>query len=271
MLGTADRVDVWLLLGYRGTWHAKAMADNDLPVAVQTWLRRQVDAFANKGLKARPQFVRQSASAGEAVPAATLFVAAQGELHRLDADDERAFAALDLARGEALPPGFQRVEAPQYFVCANGQRDVCCSRFGLPLYAKLRQRLGRRAWQITHVGGHRFAPNVLVLPQGVLYGRVTLATAPDFLAAVEAGRLSRPHLRGRSAFPPPAQAAEAALGDPALEVVSCGAEEVVLRTASGCHRISVRASPPLEVLASCGDDARKVVRAFVAGAIVPSG
>ena len=62
--------------------------------------------------------------------------------------------------------------APQYFVCTNGQRDLCCARFGLPTYAALRERVGERVWQTTHVGGHRFAPNVLTLPQAALYGRV---------------------------------------------------------------------------------------------------
>ena len=41
----------------------------------------------------------------------------------------------------------------------NGQRD------GLPAHARLRELVGAPAWQTTHIGGHRFAPNVLVLPQ----------------------------------------------------------------------------------------------------------
>ena len=267
MLGTADRVDVWLMLGYRGTWRAKAIADNELPAPVQAWLGAQVEAFAAKGAKARPQFVRQS-SAGAGAPAAraTLFLATQGRLHRLDAEDEAQFLGLDLAQPDVLECCFQPVETPHYFVCTNGQRDVCCSRFGLPLYARLRELVGRRAWQTTHVGGHRFAPNVLALPQGALYGRVAREAADNFVAAVEAGQLCLPHLRGRSALPPQAQAAEAALGEPALEVVSCEADEVVLRTASGCHRVAVQPAPPMEVLASCGDDHAKAVYSFAVAA-----
>lgn len=267
MLGTADRVDAWLMLSYRGTWRAKAIADNELPAAVQRWLSAQVEAFAAKGLKARPQFVRQSSAGADApVARATLFVATEGRLHRMDAERDTQFTGLDLTRRDVLQSCFHAVEAPQYFVCTNGQRDVCCARFGLPLYARLRELVGRRAWQTTHVGGHRFAPNVLALPQGALYGRVAREAAANFVATVEAGQLCLPHLRGRSALPPQAQAAESALREPALEVVSCEAEEVVLRAASGCFRVAVRPTPSMGVLASCGAEQTKAVSAYAVAA-----
>ena len=101
--------------------------------------------------------------------------------------------------------------APQYFVCTNGQRDVCCARFGLPTYAALRERVGGRAWQTTHLGGHRFAPNVLTLPQAALYGRVQPADTDEFVDAVERNGLAAKWLRGRTRYSPEVQAAEAAL------------------------------------------------------------
>ena len=139
---------------------------------------------------------------------------------------------LDLATdpGSASMP---RVEEPRYFVCTNGQRDLCCARYGLPAYARLRELVGERAWQTTHVGGHRFAPNVLTLPQGVLYGRVRPEDVPRFVEDVEAGRLARDHVRGRSAFPAEAQAAETALDEEVLELVRCEAGRVVMRTPHG--------------------------------------
>ena len=105
---------------------------------------------------------------------------------------------------------------------------ICAApALGLPLYNQLRERFGERVWQVSHLGGHRFAPNVLVLPQGVLYGRVGTAvgdagdeSVEQFAAEVEAGAVSRRHLRGRSCYPKPVQAAEGFAGCDDLEWVA---------------------------------------------------
>ncbi len=263
MLGTSPAVDVWIILTHRSTWRAKALEDNDLPPPVQTWLHAQVAVFAAAGLRARPQFARQSSP----LDGVTLFVARGGELHRLDVPDEGELLGLDLTVEATLAERFERVLSPQYFVCTNGQRDVCCSRLGVPVYARLRELVGRRAWQTTHVGGHRFAANVLALPQGVLYGRLTPEAIGGFLAVVEAGRVATPYLRGRSAFAPQAQAAEALLDEPALEVLECEDARVMLRTAGGCHTVAVTPAPSAGVLASCGDADGKEVVAYSASLI----
>lgn len=260
MLGTAPRVDVWIILTHRATWRAKALTDNALPPPVQHWLDAQVAAFAAAGLKARPQFARQSGHGAAA--GVTLFVARGGALWRLEAEDEQEFTGLDLTAPSAVAARGRQVLAPQYFVCTNGQRDVCCSRFGLPVYARLRDRVAERAWQTTHVGGHRFAANVLALPQGVLYGRLTPDAVEGFLTAVEAGRLAKPHLRGRSAFPGAAQAAEALLDEPALAVVECGEGHVLLDAATGRHAAAVTPAATAGVLASCGDEALQEALAY---------
>ncbi len=57
-------------------------------------------------------------------------------------------------------------------VCTHGSRDNCCASLGYPVYQTLRRRLaperngGMRVWQSSHLGGHRFAPNILDLPTG---------------------------------------------------------------------------------------------------------
>jgi hypothetical protein len=65
-----------------------------------------------------------------------------------------------------------------------------------------------RTWQSTHMGGHRFAANLLWLPQGVLYGRVDALSAAEILAAQRRGQIYLPNLRGRTDYPEPAQAAD---------------------------------------------------------------
>ena len=274
MLGTATRVDVWLLLEYRPPWEAKALEGNNLPETTRAWIDSVLGAFAADGAKARAQFIRQGDAAGAVHTqqaqngGLTLFVAAAGGLFRFQGrsfqDIERlnphaALAAQPALGGEGeSAAALERVAEPHYFVCTNGQRDVCCARYGLPTYARLRERVGERAWQTTHLGGHRFAPNVLALPQGVLYGRVFEADVAAFVTAVEKGGLSRPHLRGRCAYPPEAQAAEAQVPG-AEELLAVDGNDVTFGTAHGRQTVSVRrARTPLEVVASCGKTAEAI-------------
>ena len=62
---------------------------------------------------------------------------------------------------------------PLVLVCGHGRRDACCARLGRPLYDALLPELAAESlWLSSHQGGHRFAPNLLWLPDGLLFGRV---------------------------------------------------------------------------------------------------
>lgn len=66
----------------------------------------------------------------------------------------------------------------ELMVCTHAQVDLACGRFGTPLYRRLRQehalaaREKLRVWQTTHFGGHQFAPTLVDLPQGHLWGHL---------------------------------------------------------------------------------------------------
>ncbi|HEX2281538.1 MAG TPA: sucrase ferredoxin, partial [Thermomicrobiales bacterium] len=57
-------------------------------------------------------------------------------------------------------------------VCTHGAVDVCCGKFGYPIYQSLRDRYAPavspdiRVWRASHFGGHRFAPTMLDLAEG---------------------------------------------------------------------------------------------------------
>ena len=254
MLGTATQVEVWLLLEYKLAWRPKAVQDNDLAAATQAWIEATIAAIEATGRKARPQFIRRPEIDSAEI---NLFVAKDGRLLRHRSHGYDAIAGLDV--GAAEFERFEQVEEPQYFVCTNGQRDLCCARYGLPTYARLREVVGERAWQTTHVGGHRFAPNVLALPQGALYGRVFPDEVEGLVRTVESGALSIQHLRGRSAYPPLAQVAETRIdGDGALKAVD--GDSAVFETATGVSTVQVRqADAPYQVIASCGKSETEAV------------
>jgi hypothetical protein len=98
-------------------------------------------------------------------------------------------------------------EEPLYLVCAHSKHDTCCALRGRPVAAAIGELRPGRVWESSHMGGDRFAANVLVLPIGYLYGRVLPFAAEEFVAAAEAGEVVGALLRGRVGLPAPAQAA----------------------------------------------------------------
>lgn len=259
LCGTAAVVDVWLLLEYRPGWGAKALPDSDLTATTQAWIQRAIASLEDQGLRVRPQLIRQPESESEAV---RLLVASGGRLMEFRGAGYDFLEGLELsglAAGE-LPLGAYVLQDPRYFVCTNGQRDMCCARFGLPVYNSLRERVGDRAWQVSHLGGHRFAPNVLVVPQGVLYGRVHADSLDEFADVVESGEVSFPHMRGRSCYRKHVQAAEALSGQEGLKLLHVDGDEsaavITFASKDALVRIAIeRGSEPLDVLNSCGDEA----------------
>ena len=71
-------------------------------------------------------------------------------------------------------------------VCTQGTYDVCCASFGYRIYQALRDeyvpRLGDslRVWRVSHLGGHRFAPNLIDMPEGRNWVRM----GPDDLGSI---------------------------------------------------------------------------------------
>jgi (2Fe-2S) ferredoxin len=62
-------------------------------------------------------------------------------------------------------------------------------------------------WECSHVGGDRFAPNVLVLPDGFYYGNLAPDEAVTTVQHHLAGAVAHEYLRGVVRYPPPVQAA----------------------------------------------------------------
>ena len=63
-------------------------------------------------------------------------------------------------------------------VCTHGSHDACCGKFGYPIYATLRYGYAAssggqlRVWRTSHIGGHRFAPTLIDLPEGRYWGHL---------------------------------------------------------------------------------------------------
>jgi hypothetical protein len=201
---TASRVDNWLLVEYRGLWAHDALAGSGLSDRVKDALRAQRAAVP----RAKLLFVRRRAR--ERTGRITLFrgcsVERGEELHRAEVDSYDEL--VDLSWHPAGKP-WRRVDHPLFLVCTHGKHDRCCARYGRSVHDALAEQAEPGwVWQSTHVGGDRFAANVVVLPAGLYFGRVAPEETLTLLEDVAAGKLLLDRFRGRSSRPFHVQAAE---------------------------------------------------------------
>jgi hypothetical protein len=96
---------------------------------------------------------------------------------------------------------------PTYLVCTHGGHDACCALRGRPLARSLPVAGPAAVWECSHVGGCRFAANVVVLPHGFYYGQVP-GDGAELVDAHQHGRVALPWLRGRAGVAAPAAAAQ---------------------------------------------------------------
>ncbi|MFT3904551.1 MAG: sucrase ferredoxin [Niabella sp.] len=88
-----------------------------------------------------------------------------------------------------------------FAVCTNGKKDKCCSKFGFPVYKFFEghtDETDMEVWECTHVGGDRFAANVVCLPEGIYYGRVLVEDVEPILSDMQRGKIYMPNYRGLS-------------------------------------------------------------------------
>ena len=106
--------------------------------------------------------------------------------------------------------GAEPVDEPVVLVCTHGIRDRCCAVEGIPVYNALAERTDGHVWQTTHLGGHRFAATLVVLPEGLQFGRVKPNEVTDLMDGLSRRELYRlDRFRGRVAASRLAQVAEA--------------------------------------------------------------
>lgn len=205
MVGTAGRADIWLLLEYNDSWGAKATEENGLPRPVQAHL----GAFLAATPHSRLQLIRQSGQRDNLrFFVATVIGGHNPALYRFELNDYEALLTLDLADITAGRNKQAQTNESLLLVCTNGKRDRCCALYGLALYQALAEVGGPAVWQTTHLGGHRFAPTLVSLPDGYVYGRVAPAGATQLWHNQQQGLIWPAHLRGRACYDGPTQAAE---------------------------------------------------------------
>jgi hypothetical protein len=230
--GTASTVRAFLLLENPGPWGENALRDARLPDGLGDELTARTSAARVRVLLIRRPG-RQRQSEGIRVFAAYahhtepwLETTVLGDIHEVhDLDVE----ALGAGRSPGLTPQLD----PVFAVCTHGRHDTCCAERGRPVAAALAARHPEQTWEVSHIGGDRFAANALVLPHGLYYGRLDAQSVIEVAAAQLAGRVSLGHLRGRSGLGMSLQYAEIALRRQLGETTFAGVRFVSRTTHDG--------------------------------------
>jgi hypothetical protein len=199
LAGTALPTDRFLLVEDPGPWGPAPHPVGTLPPAVVEHVHEQA-----RVLQARLLLVRRTGRRGVA-------------------EDARTWACVDTTRAQirtgtvAHPDDLVGVDfaaegheddEPWYLVCTQGRHDVCCAVYGRPVVQALEHVAPDRTWECTHVGGDRFAANVMLMPAGLVYGHVDIGSVAELTTAYARGRVVPRLLRGRCGTVPAAQVAE---------------------------------------------------------------
>ncbi len=193
------------------------------------------------------------------------------ELRRLELERYDDLLQVDFAR--AGDP----VDHPLFLVCTHGKHDRCCAKYGRPLYDAVREQVDEEwVWQSTHVGGDRFAGNLVALPDGVYYGRVGASEAWPLLECALQGQIHLPLYRGRSCHSFPVQAAERAVREATgqrgvADVRLLGIERagegwaVELESGESVYAVDVRREEGEPTHLTCSTEALRRPSRYVAG------
>jgi hypothetical protein len=269
LVGTASVVRRWLLVEQPGAWGYDALASSELPAAVAGPL-----VTAARAAGVRTLLVRRP---GRSRPATRRVMLADSSpegpwLRQASVTDVDELARLDVAGVFAAGgDGFgRRAPGPTFLVCTHGRHDPCCADWGRPLVRGLVGAGVVRVWESSHLGGDRFAGNLLCLPHGLYFGQVGPEEGAQVAAAYRAGEIVLERYRGRSAHPMAVQAAEVLarreLGLRGIDdLVPAGRRrlgpdetEVTLRAADGrtwTARVLSTASPNARILTCRGPEA----------------
>lgn len=243
MYATASAGSKWVLLELCGGWGPSAFLQS--PSVVDPRLGRaivrrveaagmRIAAIRRPGRRPTARrwrwFIAESTPGGEA-------------LYGGEVDGPQGYLELALDGSDGTP-----VTDPVVAICAHGKHDQCCAVRGRSACQQIAAAYPDFTWECSHLGGDRFAATMLVLPEGLCYGRVDSTDAAGLVRLYLDGRLDHRFLRGRTSLPHAVQAAQHfardAFGDDRIAALE------PLDVVRDDHRIRVtlRADPaPIEV------------------------
>ncbi len=264
MYGTAPRVDLWLLIEYRGNWSGSAYKDSKIPKSVKSHINKELKSVKNSRLQLIKKHNNNEDDLRCYIAVST---EANPRLYEFKFNDYKDLSSLKIKK--IIKSDKYISDEKIYIICTNGEYDTCCGKFGMPVYLDVSKgKYGGKTWEANHIGGHRFASTFVCLPHGLVYGRVREAgVAESIIEEYENGNIKLQSYRGRSCFPPQVQAAEyymrnetgnIDIADVVLKSVKTKDKKsnvkFVSRADQLSHKVKLRQDKnAIKVIKSCGD------------------
>jgi hypothetical protein len=276
MYGTASAGFTWMLLELPGAWGHSAFLQS--PGIIDPQLGRAVVRRAETA-KMRIAAIRRPGRR----PATSRWrwfiahsTAGSEALYRGEVSDPREYLDVALDGSDGTPSA-----DPVVAICAHGKHDQCCAVRGRSACKAIADAYPEFTWECSHLGGDRFAATMLVLPEGLCYGRVDSADSADLIRLYLEGRLDNRFLRGRTSLPHAVQAAQYfardALGDDRIDSLhpsnvehGDGEIRVVLDSDAGPVEVTLREQMSEPLLSQCHAKVAGRVRTFMLASLTHS-
>lgn len=205
--GTSVNADIWLLIEVPEAWGPKAVAQSSMPQSV----KQHLASLSQISKRIRIQLIKQEPR--EKWPH-QVFIGFTNEIaqrvinFKINSYEELLkLNAVSLIEGR-LDLEYHEIHLPLYIVCTHGRHDKCCAKFGYATYKYMHSIAPGNVWQTSHMGGDRFASNVMSFPTGVYYGHVDESAANGIIEAESSHEIYLENYRGRTCYGKYAQVAE---------------------------------------------------------------
>ncbi|MEO1619936.1 MAG: sucrase ferredoxin [Cyanobacteria bacterium J06632_3] len=199
LIGTAGHYQAYVLIECPRPWAAKVFNSKTIPTALRDYVKA-LKAERSIQFLAVDRGKKNAASDSVTVMVYERQLPSDGASPNVDSPDKRTtgFESVRNYRGyefqlDSLAQVVDCLEAhwrgdrigqpikyQDILICTHGMRDKCCARFGQPLFREAAHSAEQgklpitRIWKVSHIGGHRFAPTAISLPDGRYYGRLTI-------------------------------------------------------------------------------------------------
>lgn len=226
LIGTAGHYQTYVLIECPLPWAAKVFTSACIPPELRQYIKatkavRSVQFLAiNRGVSSSGNALTLMVYE-KTVPSAKSLFAKGASYESVSVYRGHEFELDDLTQAvDCLEAHWQgnRIGKPitqkDILVCTHGMRDKCCAKFGQPFFREATQSAQQgnlpntRIWKVSHIGGHRFAPTAISLPDGRYYGHLTLSALQAIVTRSGSVDQIRSVYRGWGLLPAPLQVLE---------------------------------------------------------------
>jgi hypothetical protein len=237
LAGSAPTSQSWLIVLHQGAWGERPV-DILISQDLKSWAKEEgaqiLMARTPKGVDPYPK---------------STFLYSNGHADLLQG----------ILNSEGLPDlADTRPSNPKLLICTNGKRDQCCATFGRDLISQCKEMLSPDLYgqilECSHLGGHRFAPTAIWLPENLVLGRLEPQAVTRLL---EHGSMDSRFIRGDTRLNPAEQVVHVFVWPQEITFLSCEQRDMdfqITALVNGTDESFIVTATPMSTVASCGGD-----------------